>query len=84
MTTAPKRPVEMQAGRATLPMEISKSKMLAVVIAAGYSIACLVGTIVHEGDVMLGATNLLGCVLLSLVPLALIWFPDEIGSARGG
>ena len=55
-------------------MEITISKIAAVVIAIGYAIAIVVnvGFKIH-------ATS----ALLLAVPLALIWFPEELGSYTG-
>jgi hypothetical protein len=53
-------------------MEITTSKIVAVVIAVGYAIAATV----HYRAVMPGW-------VLLLVPLGLIWFPEELGSYTG-
>jgi hypothetical protein len=54
-------------------MEITISKIVAVVIALGYAIAMVVN---------LGLSRAGGVVLL-IVPLGLIWFPEELGSYTG-
>lgn len=54
-------------------MEITIGKILSLLVAAGYVVAA----IVTEGW---GAIAV--CVVL-LVPLGLIWFPDECGSFTG-
>jgi len=55
-------------------MEITISKIVAVVIAIGYAIAIVVN---------MGFTTHATSGLLLFVPLALIWFPEEIGSYTG-
>lgn len=55
-------------------MEMTISKIVAGVIAAGYAIAI----VVHEGFTP-HATS----AALVLAPLALIWFPEELGSYTG-
>lgn len=60
-------------------MEITRSKMIALLIAIGYVIVLL--------NVSHGPAQQNDAILYSLfllVPLALIWFPDLIGSAVGG
>ena len=55
-------------------MEITISKIVAVVIALGYAIAIVVNV---------GFTTHATSVLLLFVPLGLIWFPEELGSYTG-
>ena len=57
-------------------MQITIGKILGLLVAMGYAVAM----IVHAG----GVTEVVvkGCVVL-LLPLALIWFPDELGSMTG-
>jgi hypothetical protein len=57
-------------------MEITIAKVLGLLIALGYA----VGMIVHAGGVTVDVFK--GCVAL-LLPLALIWFPDELGKLTG-
>ena len=53
-------------------MQITIGKIVALLIALGYVIAM----IVHAVGVTVDVAK--GCVAL-LLPLALIWFPDELG-----
>ena len=55
-------------------MEITISKIVALVIAIGYAIAILVHV---------GFTPQASSVLLLLAPLGLVWFPEELGSYTG-
>jgi len=57
-------------------VDITRGKLLSLVIALGY----LVSLIFAEGWRPKELVQL--CVML-LVPLAFIWFPEEIGSAKG-
>lgn len=57
-------------------MQITIGKILALLIALGYVVAMLV----HDGGVTFGGVKV--CVAL-LLPLTLIWFPDELGSFTG-
>ena len=57
-------------------MQITIGKILAVLIALAYVIAMTV----HAGSVTVDVFK--GSVAL-LLPLALIWFPDELGSMTG-
>jgi hypothetical protein len=52
------------------------SKVGSVVIALGYAVAC----VISEGGLTPDIIKL--CAML-LLPLGLIWFPEEIGSYRG-
>ncbi len=54
-------------------MQIAVGKILSVLIAVAYAAFAII-----DG----GATGL-KCSIALLFPLALIWFPDEIGSATG-
>ena len=54
-------------------MEITISKIVAVVIALIYAIAVVIAVGLSRA----------GGVLLLVVPLALIWFPEELGSYTG-
>lgn len=55
-------------------MEITISKIAAVIIAIGYAIAIVAYA---------GFTKQATSVYLLLVPLGLIWFPEELGSHTG-
>jgi hypothetical protein len=55
-------------------MEITTSKLVSVAIAIGYAIAIVA---------KMGFTPHATIGLLLLVPLAFIWFPEEIGSYTG-
>ena len=55
-------------------MQITVGKVLSVLIAVAWATACIID---------LGVTQLLWCLIALLLPLALIWFPDEIGSFTG-
>jgi len=57
-------------------MQITIGKILGLLIALGYVVAM----IVQAGGITL--TVFKGCMVL-LLPLALIWFPDELGSLTG-
>lgn len=57
-------------------MQITIGKILALLIALGYAI----GMVVHAGGVTVDVVK--GSIVL-LLPLALIWFPDELGSMTG-
>ena len=57
-------------------MQITIGKILGLLIALGYAVAM----IVQSGGITLQVFK--GCVVL-LLPLALIWFPDELGSLIG-
>ncbi len=57
-------------------MQVTIGKILALLIALGYAIAI----VVDAGGVT--PDLLKGCAAL-LLPLALIWFPDELGSMTG-
>jgi hypothetical protein len=57
-------------------MQVTIGKILSLVIAIGYAVAMMV----HAHGVSVDVVN--GCVGL-LLPLALIWFPDELGSLTG-
>ncbi len=57
-------------------MQITIGKILGLLIALGYA----VGMIVHTGGVTVDVVK--GCVVL-LLPLALLWFPDELGNLTG-
>ncbi len=56
-------------------MEITRAKLLSLTIAALY---------VFVTFIAMGATPALGCFVGVLLPLTLIWFPDELGSYTGG
>ena len=57
-------------------MQITIGKILALLIALGYVIAI----IVHAGSITVEVIK--GSIVL-LLPLALIWFPDELGGMTG-
>ena len=57
-------------------MEVTISKILGLVIALGYAVCMIVAAHGFTVDVCKGCAAL-------LLPLALIWFPDEIGDATG-
>ena len=57
-------------------MQITIGKLLALVIALGYATAM----VVHFSGVTIDVAK--GVVVL-LLPLGLIWFPDELGSMTG-
>ena len=57
-------------------MQITIGKILGLIIALGYAVAM----IVHAGGVTVDVVK--GCVAL-LLPLALIWFPNELGGFTG-
>ena len=57
-------------------MQITFGRSLSLVIAAGYAVAM----IVHAHGVSESVCK--GCIIL-LLPLALIWFPEELGSMTG-
>jgi len=57
-------------------MQITIGKILGLLIALGYA----VGMIVDSGGITLQVFQ--GCGAL-LLPLALIWFPEELGSLTG-
>ena len=57
-------------------MQITIGKILGLLIALGY----VVGMIVDSGGITLQVFQ--GCGAL-LLPLALIWFPEELGSLTG-
>lgn len=57
-------------------MEITRGKLLSLVVALGY----LVFAVVAEGGLTL---ELLGAAIVLLFPLLLIWFPYEVGSFTG-
>ena len=54
-------------------MQITIGKIASFVIAVGYAVLAITT----------GGVTGLKCCLALLFPLALIWFPDEIGSATG-
>ena len=56
-------------------MEITTGKIASLVVSAAYVVASLVAV---------GGTAAIACCVGLLLPLALIWFPDEIGSYTGG
>jgi membrane protease YdiL (CAAX protease family) len=56
-------------------MVITPGKLASLVVAAIYVFAALVA---------LGPGAALGCGVALLLPLALIWFPDELGNYTGG
>jgi hypothetical protein len=53
------------------------SKIIAVVIATAY----LTGMVLHDHEINRGVLSL---SILLLIPLSLIWFPEEIGGYIGG
>lgn len=55
-------------------MQVTIGKIASGLIAGGYAVFAFAGGGVFDG---------LKCCVVLLVPLALIWFPDEIGSATG-
>ena len=57
-------------------MQITIGKIIGLLIAIGYTVAM----IARAGGITLQVFK--GCVVL-LLPLALIWFPDELGSLTG-
>ena len=57
-------------------MQITIGKILGLVIALAYAVIIAV----TEGGVTEGAIK---CCVALLLPLALIWFPDELGSFTG-
>ena len=57
-------------------MQVTIGKILPLLIALGY----LIAMIVHAGSITVDVVK--GSVVL-LLPLALIWFPDELGSMTG-
>jgi len=57
-------------------IQISIGRILSLLIASGY----LVCAIIAEHGFTL---NVLKCFIVLLFPLALIWFPDQIGEATG-
>jgi hypothetical protein len=71
--------LQLESGHAIPPphaadMEITISKIAAVVIAVGYAIAIVFNT---------GFTTQATGAVLLFVPLALIWFPEELGGYTG-
>jgi hypothetical protein len=58
-------------------------KILAVAIALGYLIAIVIAAVVREPSVAPIVSFVASFAVLLLVPLGLIWFPDEIGSITG-
>lgn len=66
----------IRSGGSSVAVEITIGKILALLIAIGYA----VGTAVHAHGVTPDLVG--GCVIL-LLPLALIWFPEEMGSFTG-
>jgi len=57
-------------------MQVTIGKLLSLLITLGYVIAYIVAS----GGIEVGVLRL--CVYL-LIPLALIWFPDELGGFTG-
>jgi hypothetical protein len=57
-------------------MLLLASRILSLLVAIGYVVAA----VIDAGGAT--AEMLLGCLVL-LLPLALIWFPEEIGDATG-
>jgi hypothetical protein len=57
-------------------MEVTKGKLLSLVIAAGYAVAMIFQARGVSAEVVKG------CIVL-LLPLALISFPDELGRFTG-
>lgn len=57
-------------------MEVTKGKVLSLVIAMGYAVAMVVQAHGVSAEVFKA------CIVL-LLPLALIWFPDELGNFTG-
>ncbi len=54
-------------------MQISAGKILSLLIAIGYAVLAIAA----------GGIYGLGCSTVLLMPLAFIWFPDEIGNLTG-
>jgi hypothetical protein len=54
-------------------VEVTVSKIVGLVIAIGFAVIAIAG----------GGIEGLKCSLALFLPLALIWFPDEIGGATG-
>ena len=57
-------------------IQISIGRILSLLIAIGYLVCAIIGE--HGFTV-----NVLKCFLVLLLPLALIWFPEQIGDATG-
>ncbi|HEY3932470.1 MAG TPA: hypothetical protein VGM58_08885 [Verrucomicrobiae bacterium] len=57
-------------------MQITIGKILGLLIAIGYAICAAIGAGGFTEEVF-------KCCMALLLPLALIWFPDEIGSFTG-
>jgi len=57
-------------------MQITVGKLLALLIAIGYAVAIVVQVRPFTYDVMISC-------LAPLLPLGLIWFPEELGSLTG-
>ena len=57
-------------------MQITIGKILGLLIALGYAV-CMIA---RAGGITVDVVK--GCVVL-LLPLALIWFPDELGNLTG-
>ena len=57
-------------------IQISIGRILSLLIAIGYLVCAIIGE--HGLTV-----NVLKCSIVLLFPLALIWFPDQIGEATG-
>jgi hypothetical protein len=57
-------------------MQITKGKVLSLLVGLGY----IVAIIVHEHGVTGSVFKCLACLVL---PLVLIWFPDELGNYVG-
>jgi hypothetical protein len=54
-------------------MQITLGRILSLIIAIGYAVVAITN----------GGIDGVKCSLALLLPLALIWFPDEIGDATG-
>jgi hypothetical protein len=61
-------------------MEITIGKFLSLVIAIGYLVMAAIDMALSEQGI---TYHLLGFVVILLFPLALIWFPEELGSFTG-
>ncbi len=55
-------------------------RVLSLVIAIGYVAAAIVSEVIDKHRV---SPAILGFIAFLLVPLAMIWFPEEIGSFTG-
>jgi hypothetical protein len=64
-------------------MQLTLSRILSLVIALGYAVILVISVVKNTTSTPEAVVrSFIGCAVI-LIPVALIWFPEQIGSATG-